>query len=173
MAEQYGITAYDAGVLANDRAHADFFEAACKAAPPELAKLVCNWFMVEALAVAAKSGVDVCESKLTPQALADLVVLLSRKTINGPTAKELLPELFEKGGDVKRIVQERGLGQVSDGSAIAAFAKQAVEANPKSVADFKSGKAAALQFLVGQVMKFSRGKADPKAARAAIEELLK
>jgi aspartyl-tRNA(Asn)/glutamyl-tRNA(Gln) amidotransferase subunit B len=101
--------------------------------------------------------------------LGELLKLLEGKTINGPTAKALLPELFEKGGDPAAIVKERGLGQVSDTSAIEAFVDAVIEANPKVVAEIKAGKMAAMGFLVGQVMKQSKGKASPQI----VQELLK
>ena len=90
--------------------------------------------------------------------------MASKGTINGPTLKELLAEIFEKGGDPEAIVKERGLGAVSDESALEAFVDRAIAANPKSVADWKAGKKAAAGFFVGQVMKLSKGKADPKLA---------
>ena len=94
------------------------------------------------------------------------------ETINGPTLKELLPEIFEKGGDVELIVRERGLGAVSDESALEAFVDQAIAANPGPVADFKAGKKAAAGFFVGQVMKLSKGKADPKIVGGLVAKKL-
>ena len=86
--------------------------------------------------------------------------------------KALLEELFEKGGDPAAIVKERGLAQVSDAGAVEELARRAIEANPKPVAEFKAGKKASLQFLVGQVMKLSRGKADPKLAAQALAKII-
>ena len=102
------------------------------------------------------------EKFLVSTALAELLKLLDAGTINGPTAKELLPELFAKGGMPKAIVEARGLGQVSDTGALQALVDAAIASNPKSVADYKAGKKAAAGFFVGQVMKASKGKADPK-----------
>ena len=172
MIADYGITEYDAGVLADQKDYADFFEAAAKAAGAKFAKTVCNLFMTEVLALVGKSGKALAEAKLTPAALAALVKLVNAGTINGPTVKELLPELFEKGGDPAAIVKARGLGQVSDAGALAGFVDQAIAANPKSVADFKAGKKAAAGFFVGQVMKLSHGKADPKLIGKMVAERL-
>ena len=108
------------------------------------------------------SGKSISECGMKPAELASLVKLSVAGTINGPTVKELLPEIFEKGGDPEKIVKERGLGAVSDTSALEAFVDQAIAANPKVVEDFKAGKKAAAGFFVGQVMKLSKGKADPK-----------
>ena len=109
--------------------------------------------------------------KLAAEKLA-LVKLAAAGTINGPTVKELLPEIFEKGGDPEAIVKERGLGAVSDLGALEAFVEQAIAANPGPVADFKAGKKAAAGFFVGQVMKLSKGKADPKIVGGLVAKKL-
>ena len=167
MMEAYGIPEYDAGVLSADRALADFFEAVAKRC--ENGKMASNWIMAEVLALTSKTGKALAESALTAEALGDLIRLVIAKTINGTTAKALLPELFEQGGDPAAIVKARGLGQVSDAGAIEAFVDAVLEANAKVVADFKAGKQAALGFLVGQVMKQSKGKASPQI----VQELLR
>ena len=163
MVEQYGIAEYDAGVLSQHKANADYFEAAAGGLDKKTAKLLCNLFMSDVMALLNASGKSIGECAMPPEALRSLVVLSAKGTINGPTLKELLPELFEKGGDPEAIVKERGLGAVSDESALEAFVDQAIAANPGPVADFKAGKKAAAGFFVGQVMKLSKGKADPKA----------
>lgn len=170
MIEQYGIPEYDAGVLAADRAVADFFEAAAK--PYGNGKAVSNWMMTEVLRLLSETGKTICECALTPEALADLIHLLEAKTINGPTAKALLPELFEKGGDPVELVKERGLAQVNDASAVTQIVADVIAENPKTVEDFKAGKQAAVTFLIGQVMKRSKGKASPQVAREVILEKL-
>jgi len=172
MMSEYGLPEYDAGVIAADKACADFFEKAARAAAPVPGKTVSNWFMTEVLRLVGEGGGDISSCALTPEALAELLRLLDAGTINGPTAKELLPELFEKGGMPKAIVDARGLGQVSDASALQALVDAAIAANPKSVADFKAGKKAAAGFFVGQVMKASKGKADPKLVGRLVAETL-
>lgn len=175
MVEQYGIAEYDAEVLSQHKANADWFERACgayevkgkgegseKAFDKKLSKQLCNLFMGDVMALMNASGKAIGECALTPESLAALVKLAAAGTINGPTLKELLPEIFEKGGDPEAIVKERGLGAVSDTGALEAFVDQAIAANPNVVADFKAGKKAAAGFFVGQVMKLSKGKADPK-----------
>jgi len=94
------------------------------------------------------------------------------RVINGPTAKELLPELFRAGGMPGALVEARGLGQVSDAGALACFVDQVLAENAKSVEDYKAGKKAAAGFLVGQVMKLSKGKADPKLVGKLVAEKL-
>ena len=170
MMADYGIPDYDAGVLSADRALADFFEATAKRCGN--GKLASNWVMAEVLALTAKTGTALADSALTAEALGDLLKLLDGKTINGPTAKALLPELFEKGGDPAEMVKARGLGQVSDTGAIEAFVDAVLAANPKVVADFKAGKQAAIGFLVGQVMKQSKGKASPQIVQQLLRTKL-
>lgn len=162
MVADYGIAEYDAEVLSQHKANADYFEAAAKGLDRKLAKQLCNLYMSDVMALLNASGKAISECAMTPSALAALVRLAASGTINGPTLKELLPEIFEKGGDPEAIVRERGLGAVSDAAALEAFVDQAIAANPNVVADFKAGKKAAAGFFVGQVMKLSKGKADPK-----------
>jgi aspartyl-tRNA(Asn)/glutamyl-tRNA(Gln) amidotransferase subunit B len=167
----FGLPDYDAGVLSADRALAAFFEAAVAAGAPP--KPAANWIMGDLLRLLGAAGRGVADlSTVTPASFAALLRLVESKTVNGPTAKALLEELFEKGGDPEAIVKERGLAQVSDAGAVEALARQAVEANPKPVAEYRAGKKASLQFLVGQVMKLSRGKADPRLAAKALADLL-
>ena len=159
---EYGLPEYDAGVLTADRAIADWYETAARASRNP--KAVSNWVMGELLRALGEKGLTIADAKITPAALASLIDLLDKKTINGPAAKEVFQILFEQGGDPAEIVKARGLAQVSDTSAIDAFADQAIAANPKSVADYRAGKQAALMYLVGQIMKLSRGKANPQLA---------
>ncbi|MCQ2389316.1 MAG: Asp-tRNA(Asn)/Glu-tRNA(Gln) amidotransferase subunit GatB [Kiritimatiellae bacterium] len=172
MVEEYGIAEYDAGVLSQEKANADFFEAAAKGLDKKTAKLLCNLFMGDVMALMNASGKAIGECALTPVALNGLVSLSAKGAINGPTLKELLPELFERGGDPAAIVKERGLGAVSDAGALEAFVDQAIAANPGPVADFKAGKKAAAGFFVGQVMKLSKGKADPKIVAPLVAKKL-
>ena len=169
MAE-YGIPEYDAGVLADAKENADFFETAARICGQ--GKTVSNWFMTEIMRLLSETGKAIGDCALTPAALAELVVLVDKGVINGPTAKELLPELFRSGGMPEALVQARGLAQVSDAGALEAFVDQALAANAKSVEDYKAGKKAAAGFLVGQAMKLSKGKADPKLIGKLVAEKL-
>ena len=183
MVADYGIAEYDAEVLSQHKDNADFFESACSALKEEVEKkggggekkiykLLCNLFMGDVMALMNESGKQIGDSGMTPAALASLVKMNAAGTINGPTLKELLPEIFEKGGDPEAIVKERGLGAVSDTGALEAFVDQAIAANPGPVADFKAGKKAAAGFFVGQVMKLSKGKADPKIVGGLVAKKL-
>ena len=170
---QFGLPEYDAGVLAAERSLGDYFEATVAAGAK--AKTAANWIMgdvLRLLGAAGKEAADVATLEtLPPASLAALLGLVESRTVNGPTAKALLEEIFAKGGDPAAIVKERGLAQVSDAGAVEELARKAIGANPKPVAEFNAGKAASLQFLVGQVMKLSRGKADPKLAAAVLARL--
>ena len=162
MVEEYGIAEYDAEILSQHKANADYFEAAAKGLDKKVAKQLCNLYMGDVMALLNAHETTIDQVVMKPAELASLVKLAAAGTINGPTVKELLPEIFEKGGDPEAIVKERGLGAVSDTGALEAFVDQAIAANPGPVADFKAGKKAAAGFFVGQVMKLSKGKADPK-----------
>ncbi|MBR1836588.1 MAG: Asp-tRNA(Asn)/Glu-tRNA(Gln) amidotransferase subunit GatB [Kiritimatiellae bacterium] len=172
--ERFGLPEYDAGVLSAERALAEYFEATVAAGAKP--KAAANWIMgdvLRLLGAAGKEAADVASlSTLPPASLASLLALVEARTVNGPTAKALLEELFEKGGDPAAIVEERGLAQVSDAGAVEDFARRAIEANPKPVAEYKAGKKASLQFLVGQVMKLSRGKADPRLAAEVLAKAI-
>ena len=172
MVEEYGIAEYDAEILSQHKANADYFEAAAKGLDKKVAKQLCNLYMGDVMALLNAHETTIDQVVMKPAELASLVKLAAAGTINGPTVKELLPEIFEKGGDPEAIVKERGLGAGSDTAALEAFVDQAIAANPGPVADFKAGKKAAAGFFVGQVMKLSKGKADPKIVGGLVAKKL-
>ena len=181
MVEEYGIAEYDAEVLSQHKANADYFENACgvlkvkvegEGEQRKVFKSLCNLFMSDVMALLNAHETTIDAVAMKPAELAALVRLAAAGTINGPTLKELLPEIFEKGGDPEAIVKERGLGAVSDAGALEAFVDQAIAANPGPVADYKAGKKAAAGFFVGQVMKLSKGKADPKIVGGLVAKKL-
>jgi aspartyl-tRNA(Asn)/glutamyl-tRNA(Gln) amidotransferase subunit B len=167
LVSQYGLPEYDAGVLVADKAVADYFEEVAKLSGN--AKATSNWVMTDMLRCLSEKEMEIGKVQVTPKALAELIKLVDGKTLNMPSAREVFAILFEKGGDPDAIVKERGMTQVSDTGALDAMADKAIAENAKSVADYKAGKAAALQFLVGQVMRQSKGKANP----GMVQELLK
>ncbi len=157
MVAEYGLTEYDAEVLAQQKERADYFEKA--AAQAKKPKLLCNFYMSDVMSYFNEHGF----AAGTEAALVALFNLSTDGKINGPTLKELLPEVLSGAiVDPAKTVEERGLGAVSDTGALEQFVDQAIAANPGPVADFKAGKKAAAGFFVGQVMKLSKGKADPK-----------
>lgn len=168
--EKLGLPEYDAGVLVADKEVADYFEEVVAGGAP--AKPASNWVMTELLARVSESGASIRSLGLAPSALASLIGLVESRTINGPTAKEVLAIVLAEGGDPKEIVAKRGLAQVSDTGAMEGFVDQAIAGNAKSVADYRAGKQAAFEFLVGQVMRFSKGKANPQLAREMLKAKL-
>jgi aspartyl-tRNA(Asn)/glutamyl-tRNA(Gln) amidotransferase subunit B len=170
FAAQYGLPEYDARVLAAQKAVADYFEEAARGSANP--KLVSNWVMTEMLRRLAEGERDIREVKVTPAALRELVDMAGRQAINSNTAKEVFGILFEQGGDPAAIVRERGWGQVSDADSIGALCDQVIAENPKSAEDYRKGKEAALKFLIGQVMRLSRGKANPQMANEKLVQRL-
>ncbi len=170
LISQYELPPYDASVLAAERPVADFFEAVARHCGN--GKAASNWIMTEVLALLAGHHTTITACALEASALGELINLVARGTINQPTAKSLLPELFTNGGDPAAMVAERGLAQVGDGDAIAAWVDQVLADNPGPVSDFHAGKKAAAGYLVGQVMKLSRGKADPKQVGSIVAQKL-
>ncbi|MBM3220348.1 MAG: Asp-tRNA(Asn)/Glu-tRNA(Gln) amidotransferase subunit GatB [Candidatus Rokubacteria bacterium] len=177
---QYGLPAYDAGILTQSRALAGYYEAAVSAlapggstASPASAKAVANWIMSELLRVVP--GDDeraIAESPVPPAHLAGLIALIDDGTISGKIAKDVFEKMVRSREDARTIVQREGLTQVADTGAIAAIVDQVIAANPKAIADFKAGKTAAAKSLVGQVMKATQGKANPAIVNTLIEEKL-
>ncbi|MBM4148141.1 MAG: Asp-tRNA(Asn)/Glu-tRNA(Gln) amidotransferase subunit GatB [Lentisphaerae bacterium] len=170
LTAEYGIPGYAAGVIAADRAVADYFEAAARAS--KNAKAVSNWVMTEMLRLLGERGMTIGNARVTPGALARLVSLVDSGVVSSTAAKDVFAAMFESGGDPDALVREKGLAQVSDASEIEAIVDRAMEENPKSVADFMQGKSAAAKFLVGQVMRLSRGKANPKLVNEILERKL-
>lgn len=163
LVEQYGLPDYDAGVLVADKLVADYFEKT--AALCGNAKAASNWIMTEILRLLSEREQEITVLKITPDSLAGVIKLVDQKAINMPAAKIVFGVLCAEGGDPADVVKARGLAQVSDSGAMEAFVEQAISANPKSVADYKAGKQPAFEFLIGQVMRFSKGKANPQIAR--------
>jgi len=165
--EQYGLPPYDAGVITVSKDMASFFEK-CVGIYPE-AKTIGNWIMGDLSRLLNARNMDITECPVKPEQLVEMLKLLDKGTISGKIAKTVFEEMFETGKDPGTIVEEKGLVQISDTSAIEELVNTAIENNPKSVQDYKAGKKKAMGFLVGQVMKASKGKANPQV----VNELLK
>ena len=158
----FGVSQYDAAVLADDKALADYFEAAARNSPKP--KTVANWIINDLLSALSAASLDLSECPIAPAAIGELTAIIESGTISGRQAKEVFAEMMVSGKSPAVIVEEKALKQVSDMGAIEAFCDEVIAANPASVADYKSGKEAALNFLKGQVMKLSKGKANPAVA---------
>jgi len=169
---QYGLPFYDANLLTSSKSLADYFEACVN--PKSLvdlsqgfplekrAKSVSNWLLGEFARLLNVAGIEVDQSKIAPSHLAELLDLIDQGILTGPAAKKVFEEMFHTGKPPKEIVTQRGLTQISDASAIEEVVRQVVATNTQAVVDFKAGKEQALTFLVGQVMKATKGRANPK-----------
>lgn len=168
--KQYALSAYDAGILTATVAMADYFERAVQAGAP--AKQAANWVMGDLQALLTEKKTEIDETKLTPEHLAQMISLIEDGTISGKIAKDILPELFENGRAPKELVAEKGLLQISDESELEAVAQKVIEANPGPVSDYKSGKKQAFGYLMGQMMKATQGKSNPKVATNILKRAL-
>ncbi|WP_136608963.1 Asp-tRNA(Asn)/Glu-tRNA(Gln) amidotransferase subunit GatB [Paenibacillus dokdonensis] len=167
---EYGLPSYDAEVITSSKPLADLFEDSLKYTKD--AKTVSNWMMGELLGYLNSSNLELSEVKLTGQGLGEMIGLIEKGTISTKIAKTVFKEMLESGKLPQQIVEEKGLVQISDEGAIKAIVEQVVAANPQSVEDYKAGKQKAIGFLVGQVMKESRGKANPAMVNNLLEEVL-
>jgi aspartyl-tRNA(Asn)/glutamyl-tRNA(Gln) amidotransferase subunit B len=169
-ADQLGLSIYDARVLTDERQMAEYFEAAVAAGAD--AKAVANWVTGDVAAHVNSNRLSYENLPLKPQQLAELVQLIENGTISGKIAKEILPELLAQGGSAKAIVAEKGLGMISDPAAIAAIVAELLAAHPAEVEAFRGGKNKLQGFFVGQLMKRTGGKADPKLANQILLQAL-
>ena len=167
---EYGLPEYDAGVLTSLKALADYYEACLKRYPQP--KVVSNWIMVELLRALNRDGIEVEESRLTPENLAELLKLVDDGTISSSMAKSVFEAMYDTGKSAPDIVQEKGLRQISDEQALVAAIEQVIAANPIEVAEFRAGKDKLLSFFMGQVMKATQGKANPQAVNKLLRETL-
>lgn len=165
--KEFDIPQYDAEIITESKKMADIFEAA--AAVCGKPKKVSNWLMVETLRLLKENNMEPEDIRFTPENLAKLVNLTEAGTINSSVAKEVFGKIFEENIDPEVYVEENGLKTVNDEGALKAVIEKVIEANPKSVEDYKNGKEKAIGFLVGQIMKAMKGKADP----GLIHELLR
>lgn len=162
----YGLPAYDAGQLVAEKETAEFFE---KAAKGHDAKKVANWIMGDLFATLNKQGRTIAESPVSPENLGKMVDLINNNTISSRIAKDVFVFMVEEGKDPETIVEEKGLKQVTDTSAIEKIIDEVIAANPDKVAEYRSGKDKLIGWFVGQTMRASQGKANP----GLLNELLK
>lgn len=168
--ETYGLPPYDAGVLTDTREDADYFEAVAAASGDP--KQASNWLMSEVRKSLEVKGMTLSTTPMKPEQLGELILMVKKGEITGKAAKEVCNVMVENGGDPKAIVAERGLAQVSDASVIAAIVDKVIAAQPDSVSAYRGGKAKALDFLVGQIMRESRGKANIDVVKGLLKERL-
>lgn len=169
-ASEYGLPDYDAAVITSSKLLADFFEDSLNYTKD--AKSVSNWIMGDLLGYLNSNNLELSEVKITGQGLGEMIGLIEKGTISSKIAKTVFKEMLESGKLPAQIVEEKGLVQISDEGAIKSIVEQVVANNPQSVEDYKAGKQKAIGFLVGQVMKESKGKANPALANKLLVEVL-
>jgi len=169
--QQYQVSPYDAAVLANDLDLARYFEAAARDAKKP--KNVANWILNDLQNALSTAGKTITDCPIPPNALDQLVSLIDTGKISGKQGKEVFADMFATGKSAAAIVKEQGIEQLSDLIAIERLCDEVIAANPKPVADFKAGNVASLNFLKGQVIRLSKGKANPQLAGEILEKKLK
>jgi aspartyl-tRNA(Asn)/glutamyl-tRNA(Gln) amidotransferase subunit B len=167
--KDFGLTAYDAGVLVAEKENADYFEAVAKGGDP---KLAANWVITNLFGVLNKRGVGIGESPVGAKDLGRLIALISDNTISSRMAKEVFEAMVETGKGPDAIVEERGMKQITDTGAIDSAVDKILAENGDKVAQYKSGKTQVLGWFVGQVMKATQGKANPAMCSDALKKKL-
>ncbi|MBI4285329.1 MAG: Asp-tRNA(Asn)/Glu-tRNA(Gln) amidotransferase subunit GatB [Chloroflexi bacterium] len=173
--EQYGLSLYDASLLTNSKAMADYFEACLQAEGlkgvglAQKAKMASNWLLSEFSRLLNAANIEITATKVTPAQLVQLLDLMQQGVVSGPSAKQVFEEMFQTGKSADRLVAERGLGQISGTGELEELITGMVAANPQAVADYRAGKKQSMAFLVGKVMQASKGRANPKL----VNELMK
>ena len=175
--QEYGLSDYDVKVLVDSRDKADFFEATVPLAggDPSLegrAKAIANWINGDLARLLNAAKLEIEDCKITPQGLSELLDLQERGTISGKTAKSVFEEMFQTGRSAAQIVRDSGLVQMTSGDEITAAVETVIHDNPKPVDDYRRGKEEAIKFLVGQVMRETKGRAKPDVALEILREKL-
>jgi aspartyl-tRNA(Asn)/glutamyl-tRNA(Gln) amidotransferase subunit B len=170
---EFGLSRYDANVLVEDQAVADYFEQAVRVEGEALnPKLIANWVTGELFRLMNEDGIAVTEVKVTPEDLVALVEMVQAGAINQPAAKKTFSVMWETGRPPREIVEELGLRQIADADELTGVVAQVIADNPDAVTSFNAGKETSIRFLIGQVMKATRGKANPQLAERLLREQL-
>jgi aspartyl-tRNA(Asn)/glutamyl-tRNA(Gln) amidotransferase subunit B len=173
---EYGLSEQDADQLTTDRPVADYFEETIKVGskgdPQSRAKSVSNWMNGDLTRLLNANGIDITTSKVTPSGLAGLIDAIESGTISGKIGKEILERAFASGEAPADIIAREGIAQVSDTGELEKIAREVVAANPKAVEDYRKGKATAVQFLIGQVMRQTKGRAKPDSVQPLLIKVL-
>ncbi len=170
--DELGLSDYNAELLTANRETASYFETALAEIPEQNAQLA-NWILGDLAGALNKANLDIADSPITPQMLAQLISRISDDTISGKIAKEVFEAMWHGKGDADGIIEARGLKQITDSGAIESLIDAVIAANPEQVEQFRAGKDKVLGFFVGQVMKQSQGKANPGQVNAILREKLK
>ena len=167
---EYELPQYDANVLTADKFMADYFEECVKLYPNP--KIISNWIMTELLAYLNSRNMEIRQLSVKPRSFVAIFQMMDEGQISGKIAKEILPQILDSRGEARDIIKEKGLVQISDTSEIEEIIQKVIKDNPKPVADYYQGRDNALMFLIGQVMRNSLGRADPKIANKILKEKL-
>jgi aspartyl-tRNA(Asn)/glutamyl-tRNA(Gln) amidotransferase subunit B len=165
---EYGLSIYDANILTSSKAMADYFENCVRLMEPSKAKTVSNWLSGDFSRLVNATNTAVENVKITPKYLAEMLNLVDKGAISGPAAKAVFEEMFRSGKGAGDIIKEKQLSQISDAAEIREVIKQVMDNNTGAIADYTSGKEQALTFIIGQVMKATRGRANPGLVREII-----
>ena len=168
--EVFKLSDYDANLLIEDKVLADFFEECVRGL--NRPKILCNWITNDLLREVKDRKLDINQLKVKAVQLVALVEIVEKGTISGTIAKEVFAEMIQTGKDPQKIVEEKGLIQISDEGLIGSVIDKIISGNPGVIDDYKKGKKNALTFLVGQVMKETKGKANPKMVNELLKEKL-
>ena len=170
LEKEYGLSDYDAGIITSSRAMAEYFDAVvATGADP---KLAANWIMGDLAKNLNEDGIDITKSPVSAERLGKMIGLIMKDTISGKIAKKVFKEMWTNEDEPEKIVKDKGLVQITDTDAIEAAVDAAIAANPKAVEEYKGGKKKAIGALVGQVMKATRGKANPQMVNKMLAEKL-
>ena len=167
----FGLSSTDAQYMTNDKDTSDYFEKVVAAGADP--KVSVNWIMGEFASQLSNAGIEIAKAPVTPENLAKLLALIAKGTISGKIAKKVFAEMWKDGADPEEIVKAQGLVQISDTGALKALVVKVIANNPKAVEDFKAGKKKAVGALVGQIMKETKGKANPKVINELLNDELK
>lgn len=170
LTKDYGLSDYDAGIITSSRAMAEYFDATVAAGADP--KLAANWIMGDLAKNLNEDGIGITKSPVSAERLGKMIVLIMKDTISGKIAKKVFKEMWTNEDDPEKIVKDKGLVQITDTGAIEAAVDAAIAANPKAVEEYKGGKKKAIGALVGQVMKATRGKANPQMVNKMLAEKL-
>lgn len=170
--QQYGLSEYDADVLVAEPAVADYYEQAVNAAPDTTPKMVANWLSGELFSLLNQSLLPIEEIRVSPQSFGRLLQMVTQGKINQNTAKAVLEEMFNTGKEAQDIVSERGLSQISDADYIASLVSQTLDQHPEQVSTYLKGKETVSRWLFGQVMRLSRGQANPHVVQQELDRQL-
>jgi aspartyl-tRNA(Asn)/glutamyl-tRNA(Gln) amidotransferase subunit B len=169
---EYGLSLYEANILTGSKAMADYFEGCIKLMNSSKAKTISNWLLGDFSRLVNATSIEIEDAKISPKHLAEMLELVDNGTISGPAAKAVLEEMFHSGRRAGQVIAEKKLSQISDAGEITEVVKQVIADNSAAVQDYAAGKQQALTFIVGQVMKATRGRANPGMVKEIIVQQL-